>query len=393
MKLTAANVAKLALPPGKADHIEPDDDVPGFGFRLRGGSKTWTFQYRIGRRQRRLTIGSATAIKAADARATAEKLYAKAKLGQDPAGEKDKAIAAEAETFAAALKPYLERLRRRLRPRSDVEITRHLEVHAKPLHRLSLAAIGRRDIARLIAQLSATSGPVAANRTVASVSAFLAYCMRDGLIDANVAAFVNKIPEAARVRVLSDDELGKVWKAAAGRGDRYGAIVKLLVLTGARREEIGALLWSEIDLGRATIALPASRTKNNRPHEIPLSAPALAILEAQPRREGRDYVFGTRHGFNGWAAGKASLDRRAEIAPWVIHDLRRTISTVMHDRLGVMPHIVEAVLGRAGHRSGLAGVYNRAGYTTEKRRALDLWAEHVLAIVEGRESKIVALRA
>jgi hypothetical protein len=220
MKLTAANVAKFALPPGKADHIEPDHDVPGFGFRLRGGSKTWTFGYRIGRRQRRLPIGSATAIRAADARATAEKIYAKAKLGQDPAGKKDKAIAAEAETFAAALKPYLERLRRRLRPRSDVEITRHLELHAKPLHRLPLAAIGRRDIAWLIAELSATSGPVAANRTPASVSAFLAYCMRDGLIGANVAAFVNKIPEAARVRVASDASLGK-----SGRRRPAAAIV------------------------------------------------------------------------------------------------------------------------------------------------------------------------
>ncbi len=350
------------------------------------------FQYRLGRRQRRLTIGAASALSASAARATAVTLYAKVKLGEDPASEKDKAIAAQTETFAAALKPYLARQRQRLRPRSLVEIARHLEVHAKSLHRLPLAAIGRRDIARLIARVSETSGPVAANRTVASVSAFLAYCVRDGLVDGNVAAFVNKLPEASRSRVLSDAELRAIWEATGG-GDRYSAIVRLLMLTGRRREEVGGLRWSEIDFDRATIALPPSRTKNARPHEIPLSPAALAILRARPRREGRDYVFGTRHGFNGWAGGKAALDRRAQIAPaWVLHDIRRSVSTVMHERLNIAPHVVEVVLGHAGgHKAGVAGVYNKATYAAEKATALACWAEYVLAVVEGRDSKVVAL--
>ncbi len=389
MKLTAANVAKLALPSGKADHIEPDDDVPGFGYRIRdSGARAWTFQYRIGRRQRRLTIGSASALSASAAREAAVKLYAKVKLGQDPAGDKDKAVAAQAETFEAALKPYLARQRQRLRARSIVEITRHLEVHAKPLHRLPLAAIGRRDIARLIAQLIETSGPVAANCTIKSVSAFLAFCVRDGLIDSNVAAFVNKLPETARSRVLSDSELQAIWRATAG-DDRYSAIVRLLMLTGARRQEIGDLQWSEID--KATITLPPSRTKNARPHEVPLSSAALEIIEAQPRQEGRDYIFGAaQRGFRVWSYGKATLDARARIAtPWVLHDLRRTLSTVMHERLGVAPHIVEACLGH--QVGGISAVYNKSTYLNEKRRALDLWADHVASVAEGRPAKVVPL--
>ena len=90
---------------------------------------------------------------------------------------------------------------------------------------------------------------------------------------------------------------------------------------------------------------------------------------------------------------KMELDQRANIAPWRVHDLRRTASTVMHG-LGVQPHVVEAVLGHiSGHKAGVAGVYNRATYSAEKAAALALWAEHVLAVVEGRPAKVVSLRA
>jgi len=395
MKLTAANVAKLALPLGKVEVFFWDDDVPGFGCRLRDAGRTFVFQYRFGRRQRRLTIGSTSAISASDARATASKLYAQVRLGADPADEKKRsraAVAQDVDTFEVAINIYLARQAQRLRPRSFVEVERHLLQHAKSLHRMPLAEIGRRDIAKLVASLSNTSGPVAANRTCASLAAFFAYCVRDGWVDNNPAAFTNRLPEAPRSRVLTDDELRTIWKATEGGSD-YAAAVRLLLLTGARREEIGGLLWSEIDIERATITLPPSRTKNARPHEIPLSAAALAILQAQPRREGRDYVFGeTRRGFRSWSTGKALLDARAQISPgWVLHDLRRSVSTHLNGRLGVAPHVVEALLGHVGGQSTVARTYNRASYANEKRQAINLWAEHVAAIVEGREPKVVAL--
>lgn len=219
--------------------------------------------------------------------------------------------------------------------------------------------------------------------------------MREGIVDANPVLNTNRHPESGpRERVLTDNELRAIWKATS-TGDQYSAIVRLLLLTGARRDEVGSLRWSEVDLDAATISLPGDRTKNSRPFDIPLTPAALSILENQPGRPDRDFIFGRRErGFSGWSKAKAELDRQVQLAPWRLHDLRRTMSTVMHDRLSVQPHIVEAVLNHvSGHRSGVAGVYNRATYAAEKAAALARWADHVLAVVEDRLPKIVALRA
>jgi integrase len=218
--------------------------------------------------------------------------------------------------------------------------------------------------------------------------------MQEGLADANAAANTNKFDVGgSRERVLSDDELRLIWKAT-GDADQYGAIVRLLMLTACRREEIGALRWSEVDFDQAIISLPSARTKNARPFDLPLSTTALGILKRQPHREGfLDFLFG-RAGFTGWTQAKAALDRRIKVEPWRLHDLRRSASTMMHERLGVAPHIVEASLNHvSGHQGGVAGTYNKSVYANEKRRAFDLWAEHVLAIVEDRPAKVVALAA
>jgi integrase len=282
-----------------------------------------------------------------------------------------------------------------LKPRAYVEVERHLSSHSKPLHQMPLAAIDRRTIAGLLTGLAATRGPGAANRTRSSLGAYFVWLMREGLIEANPVVTTNKQPESgARDRVLDDSELKALWKAT-GDGSHYSAIVRLLSLTAARRDEIGLLQWAEADLDQAAITLRGERTKNRRPFVIPLNPAALEILEAQQRRSDRDFVFGRgRGGYSGWSASKADLDRRLPIASWVVHDLRRTISTIMHERLGVQPHIVEAVLGHvSGHQGGVAGVYNKASYIVEKRRALELWAEHLLAVVEERPAKVVSLRA
>jgi integrase len=145
------------------------------------------------------------------------------------------------------------------------------------------------------------------------------------------------------------------------------------------------------------IALPAERTKNGKPHDIPLSDAALAILKARPHFVGRDYVFGTGvNGYLGWSNYKLALDARitakGAIPEWRLHDLRRTVSTKMHDELGIAPHIVEAILNHvSGHRAGVAGTYNRAAYAKQKAEALVRWAEHLAAIVSGERSKVVAI--
>jgi hypothetical protein len=230
-----------------------------------------------------------------------------------------------------------------------------------------------------------------------SLSAFFSWAAREGYIDANPAAFTNKaIENGSRERVLADDELAEIWHAA-GR-DQYGAIVKLLMLTGARRDEIAGLRWSEVDLDVATITLPPARTKNRREHVIPLSDQALTILEAQPRRvdaDGteRDHVFGygRGRGWQNWSGNKADLDKRiasarkSEGLDWRLHDFRRSLSTALHERFKVAPHVVEAILGHVGgHKAGVAGIYNKALYLDERRRSLDRWAAYIDALVSSK---------
>jgi integrase len=161
-------------------------------------------------------------------------------------------------------------------------------------------------------------------------------------------------------------------------------------LTAQRRSEIGLLRWDEVHDGH--IILPPDRTKNGRTHVVPLSNQAQTILNLF-RRDGRQCVFGRRgRGFADWARGKATLDTRSPATDWTLHDLRRTVATRMAE-LGVQPHIIEAVLNHvSGHKGGVAGIYNRAAYDKEKREALNLWAEHVMALVEGRKAKVLPIR-
>src|SRR5262249_36496779 len=156
-------------------------------------------------------------------------------------------------------------------------------------------------------------------------------------------------------------------------------IVRLLMLTGQRRKEIGALQWSEVSDG--AITLPAERTKNDLAHEVPLSAQAQDILASVHRIIGRDAVFGRTDGFSAWSIPKRELDEASGVKDWVLHDLRRTCATRMAD-LGVQPHIIEAVLNHiSGHKRGVAGVYNRSTYSSEKRDALNRWAGHIRLIL------------
>jgi integrase len=174
--------------------------------------------------------------------------------------------------------------------------------------------------------------------------------------------------------VLTQEELRQLWRSLGD--DRFSEIVRLLLLTGQRRNEVGKLQWSEVDLARKLIMLPPERVKNGRAHEVPLSAQALAILARLPRRNSSEFIFAER-GFNDWDRAKQELDQRAGIADWRLHDARRTCATGMAE-IGVLPHIVEAVLNhQSGHKSGVSGVYNRAKYSGEMRSALQLWADHL----------------
>jgi integrase len=396
MGLTAAGVRALRLKDGASEAIAFDADVPGFGVRLRaGGSKTYVFQYKLGAKQRRLTLGPVTAFDLGKARAVAKDLYARVRLGGDPAGEKAHAKLKASETFEAVAAHYLRHQQARLRPRSYDQVQRHLNSYAKPLHRLQLEKITKRDVAACLASVRTNSGIVTGNRARATLSAFFTWAMGEGLAETNPVIGTNRSEERSRERVLDSGELRLIWGALPE--NNFGAIMKLLMLTGQRAGEIAGLHWSEIH--GDTIVLSGERTKNRRPHTIPLSHAARDIIAKQHRRADRDLIFGRATGqYNGWAKSMAALNQhiaegtQRSLAHWTPHDLRRSFATHAAE-IGIQPHIIEAVLNHvSGHKAGVAGTYNRATYEPEKRIALDRWAAHLLATVEGNESNVAPLR-
>jgi integrase len=221
-----------------------------------------------------------------------------------------------------------------------------------------------------------------------------AWAIGEGLCESNPVINTNKaVEEKPRNRVLEDAELAAVWKAAPDND--YGKIIKLLMLTGQRRDEIGGLRWDELkdtdDAGKARIELPDTRTKNGMPHLIPLSDDALAILQGITQVDEREFVFGRgQGGYAGWSKGKTTLDRASGVKDWTVHDLRRTAATRMAEN-GVLPHVIEAVLNHiSGHKAGVAGIYNRSTYETEKRAALDTLASYIRTAVAKSEGTNVS---
>jgi integrase len=436
VKLTAKSISTLKLSHGKSDQLFWDDEIPGLGLRLRtGGSRNWVFQYALGDKQRRLSLGAATeesfkTVKQRDKdhevvklgiREQAAQLHARVKLGQDPAGDKTESRKRASDTFEAIARKYLAAKKERTRSGTYQETERHILKHSKTLNGLQVAKISRRDISTLIGAIKDNSGPVAANRVRSTLSDFFSWAMSEGIegLEHNPVLNTNKSEEKPRDRVLKDHELRTIWKHVGD--DHYGSILKLLMLTGQRADEIASVQVSEITEIRVpekrltdairlpafdakVIDLPKDRTKNKRPHVIPLSNTAAAILAKQPQRADndgdlRDFVFGIgQKGFSGWSRCKERLDERIEkelgkpLEHWTPHDLRRTMSTLMNDRLGVLPHVVEAILNHvSGSKAGVAGVYNKALYLRERVEALNLWADHLDAIVSGN-SNVVGLR-
>lgn len=435
MKLTAKEIRNLKLPEGKSEHFFWDDEIPGFGARRRaGGSLTAVFQYAIGGKQRRLSLGAVTEEsfktvreRSADGteriikigiRDQAAQLHARVRLGEDPAAEKVENRRRAGETFGTVAQRFLQAKEPEMRPGSYDQIKRHINTYSKSLNELQAAKISRKDIATLLSTIKANNGPVAANRLRSTLSAFFSWAMSEGIdgVDTNPVTNTNKSQEKPRERVLQDFELRLIWSHAGD--DHYGSIIRLLMLTGQRADEIANLRWSEVvdttiperrvtdtiklpQFTTKAIELPATRTKNKRPHVVPLSKAAEAIINDQPVKatkdgELRDLIFGVRaNGFSGWSRCKSRLDERIGAAHgepldhWTPHDLRRTMSTLMNDRLGVLPHVVEAILNHvSGSKGGVAGVYNKALYLRERAEALSLWAGHLASIVSGHDSNI-----
>jgi len=348
-----------------------DTTVVGFGARRQTNGCFYYVRYRHNGTQIVKSIGRHGILTPDTARNKARRLLGIVASGFDPHAQ-----LLAGEGFATAVDRYLERKRASLKPNSFRGADYYLRNHSAPLHRLRFDEIDRRKVAALLGQVETNSGPIARNRLRSALSAFYSWAIQEGLVEANPVQGTGKADEGnSRERVLTHDELRKLWHSP-GDGS-FADIIRLLLLTGQRRQEIGGLQWSEVDLARKLIVLPAARTKNGRQHEVPLSTQALAILKRLPRRSSTDFIFGKRSGYSDWGRAKQELDQRLRIAPWRIHDLRRTAATQLGE-LGVQPHHIEAILNHySGHRAGVAGVYQRAKYEPEMRAALQKWADYV----------------
>jgi integrase len=412
VKLTQATIARLKLPAGKTDVIFFDDEIPGFGLRLRaGGRRVWIAQYRIGSKQRRLSLGSADKVSAELARREAKNRLARVELGYDPQQEKYDTRAAAGQTVGKLVEDYLARRHYQsgkdaLRKSSYEAASHYLRRYWAPLHAMQAGKANRSAVASTLAGIETKISSVTAARARVALATMFTWAIGQGIVDHNPVVGVTKPPEPkARDRVLSDVEVAEIWRAC--RGDDFGTIVKLLLLTAARRDEIADLVWSEIELDQALINLPPERVKNGRPHTLLLAPAAVDLLKSRPRTEGRDLVFGEGEGgYSGWSKAKAALDQRINearakartkgtkpepIADWRLHDLRRTAATRMNE-LGALPHVIETTLGHvSGFRAGVAGTYNRALYLPERRQAAEVWAHHVHSIVGNTERKVIPL--
>jgi integrase len=259
----------------------------------------------------------------------------------------------------------------RLRPRSYKETERNLRVHAASLHYERIDAVRRREISEVLERITEKSGPTAANRARAALSALWTWGLKTGRIDGdtNPVTFTIHHPEKARERTLSDAEIKAIWQVTNIDED-YARVVRLCLLTGCRREEIASLRWSEVLADN--IAIHADRMKGKLPHEVPLLPMIKAALPSRPENADGS-VFGRRGtGFSGFSKSKERLDAKLSksglnMAPWGLHDLRRTFSTRLHDA-SIDPIVIEALL--AHKQQGVAAVYNRASFREAKKGRL-----------------------
>ena len=281
MKLDT-KAAQLKLPPSKVDVIFFDDDLAGFGIRLRaaGGAlrRTWIAQYRAHGRTRRMRIGSAEKVSAEEARKAARKILAKVELGGDPQGEKVSTRLKAARTLRSVADDYLNAKVGTLRPASYRATASYLTgQYFRPLHATTITDVTLADVAgahrRDHAQQRQRHGRPGAQRPLQLLSMGhgrgLAWAASDQSRDPDqpTSGFSTARP------VLNDAELAAIWRAC--KDDDFGRIVRLLMLTACRREEIGALRWSEIDLNKGLLTLPKERTKKQaRPRAAAAAAGA-----------------------------------------------------------------------------------------------------------------------
>jgi integrase len=359
-----------------------DTLLPGFGIRITpNGRKSFFVMCRSRGKQKRITLGHYPMTPLSDARCKAQEKLRLAYEGKLLEGSEQK-ILSVADAFDLFVELYAKRKNKDWK--STQSRMRHTFI--KEYRCFNIRDITRQDIITLIDKIVARKAPIQANRVLAATSKFLKWCAERGYIEHSPAVNIPKpARENPRDRVLTDDELKKIWDCSNDLGYPFGAILQILILTGQRKGEVSGMRWSELDIKEKIWTIPKERAKNGRTHTVPLSASVVHILETLPRFLHSDLVFTTtgKTPVSGFGKIKARLDRLSGVNDWIIHDLRRTATSGMA-RLKTPPHVIEKILNHvSGTFSSVAGVYNRYGYDDEKRQALERWDQHIREAIQN----------
>ena len=376
-----------ALPcPADRDTIWWDEDIKGFGLKITpAGRRTFLVQYRPAgdrRNPRKYTIGEYGSVTPHQARVEAQRVLAERAAGRDPQTEKQESKRRlKTDQVDSLVAEFISR--HVAQNRTARETTRILHHDVLPhWGTWTIHEVRKRDVIALLDKVRERGALVMANRVLAVVRKFFNWCVGRGVLERSPCANIG-VPtrEQARHRVLSDEELGLVVAATRALGFPFGSIVELLALTGQRRDEVSRMAWHHIDLDRHLWLIPPEHSKNGKPHTVHLSPQALSILQGVPRTGTLVFSFDGTTQFQGFSKAKRRLDHVSRVSDWTLHDLRRTVVSGMA-RLGVAPHVADKILNhQSGTISGVAAVYQRHEFMSERKEALHRWAQHVAKLI------------
>jgi integrase len=429
-------------PPAEGRDTYWDKLTPGFGLRVsaprpgsREGRKTWVAMGRVDGKPVMTTLGTLAHIpKVEQARQAAREALLAMKAGTKPLEERrtkaaqrkaaaEQEAAAEREAvegrFAAVAERFLAEHIDRKRPKYATEVRRIFAHDILPRWgERPIRSITKADVNDLLDAKARTrelprkgtdgGAGLQANRTLTRLRTFFAWAAANDFVDADpTTGVLQRGKEVSRDRVLcgneegdkGDDEILWFWRGADAAGFPFGPIFKLLLLTAQRESEVAGMRWAELDIDKRVWTIPRERTKSDRGHIVHLSALACEILGGLPRLGDFVFTFNGHAPVSGFGRAKSKLDvvmgayAGASLPPWVVHDLRRTATTIMA-RLNVAPHIADKVLNHTGGTiRGVAAVYNRFQYLDERKAALEALGRFVEGLVRPAPTNVVPIRA
>ena len=377
MRKALTDKSVKALKP-KAKRYEVHDVLcPGFSARVSvRGTISFSVKYRYGTRQKRFSCGAYPRVTLAKAREIAMEALRQVDDGIDPARRRRQIDLTVEAVVADFIKKYACP-----NNRSWKEAQRVLNRELVSLHgQRDIRKISRADILEIMDAASARGARYQSNRILAHIRKLYGWCMERGIVETNPTNGIRKQhKEIARDRVLDEQEIVRLLNACAQDGYPYRQYVPLLLATAQRRGELANMTWSSLDLEKRTWTIPAERSKNGKPHIVPLSGYAMKLLDEVPQFVDCDLVFTTTRvsPISSFSKALRRLHAVSETSDWHMHDLRRTATSGMAS-LGVDPPVAEKILNHmTGIISGVALVYNTFQYSTEKREALEKWGRYL----------------